>query len=188
MTSLCYNSPIGPLLVAEEDGHIVEISFMDRDTRPEFRKAVQLLDIPCGAVQPLEIPSGAARPQNQPQPGDTVVAATCIEELKAYFAGKLREFTVPFKPKGTDFRKRVWTALMTIPYGQTISYKELAVRIGQPNASRAVGGANNHNPISIIVPCHRVIGANGALVGYGGGLDIKEFLLKHELAILQQTQ
>ena len=158
MKALCYNSPIGPLLVAEEDGYIVEISFMERDTRPGFRHK----------AQPSQSPASAP------------VAATCIEELKAYFAGELQEFTVPLKPKGTDFRQRVWKALMTIPYGQTISYKQLAERIGQPKASRAVGGANNHNPISIIVPCHRVIGANGALVGYGGGLDIKEFLLKHE--------
>ena len=158
MKTLCYNSPIGPLLIAEEDGHIVEISFMEADTRPEFRQG----------TQPQEAPVSAP------------VATACIEELKAYFAGELREFTVPLKPKGTDFRKRVWAALTTIPYGETISYKELATRIGQPKASRAVGGANNHNPISIIVPCHRVIGANGALVGYGGGLGNKEFLLNLE--------
>ena len=164
--SICYNSPIGSILVAEEDGHIIEISFMEADTRPEFRRT----------AQPHE-PAGSAP-----------VAAACIEELKAYFAGKLQVFTVPIKPMGTDFRMRVWEALMTIPYGETISYKELAARIGQPKASRAVGGANNHNPISIIVPCHRVIGANGALIGYGGGLGNKEFLLNHERMVLAKTQ
>ena len=156
MTSSCYNSPIGPLLIAEEDGCITEISFMEADTREKYRKEAQ--------------PAAAA---------NSTIAA-CIAELEAYFAGKLQDFTTPIKLNGTDFRKRVWTALMTIPYGQTISYKELAQRIGQPKAMRAVGGANNHNPISIIVPCHRVVGANGALVGYGGGLDNKRFLLEHE--------
>jgi len=87
---------------------------------------------------------------------------------------------VPIRLKGTNFRMRVWAALMTIPYGETISYKELAQRIGQPSAIRAVGGANHHNPVSIIVPCHRVIGANGTLTGYGGGLNNKEFLLALE--------
>jgi len=158
MKSLCYDSPIGPLLVVEEDGFIIEISFMEADTRQKFKKAERPV---CNAE-------------------DAPVMTACIKELEAYFAGKLKKFTVPIKPKGTDFRKKVWAALMDIPYGHTISYKQLAENIGQPTASRAVGGANNNNPISIIVPCHRVIGADGALVGYGGGLDNKVFLLKHE--------
>jgi len=161
MISLCYDSPIGPLLIAEENGHIVEISFMEADTRAKFRQV--------------------ERPQ---QSNDAVVATACIRELEAYFAGKLHTFTVPIKLNGTDFRKRVWAALMDIPYGQTISYKDLAHNIGQPSAMRAVGGANNHNPISIIVPCHRVIGADGSLTGYGGGLGNKTFLLDHEKANL----
>ena len=158
MKSLCYDSPLGPLLIVEDNGHITEISFLAADTREKFH-------------QPNP-------PSNQP--GDATIADACIKELKAYFAGNLKTFTVPIKPAGTDFRKRVWAALMDIPYGQTISYKQLAQNIGQPGASRAVGGANNSNPISIIVPCHRVIGANGALVGYGGGLDNKTFLLNLE--------
>jgi len=110
----------------------------------------------------------------------SAVIDACIKELDAYFAGKLKNFTVPIKLTGTDFRMKVWKALMTIPYGKTISYMELAKLIGQPTAIRAVGGANHHNPISIIVPCHRVIGANGSLTGYGGGVSNKEFLLNLE--------
>ncbi len=101
-------------------------------------------------------------------------------QLKAYFAGTLRVFELPLAAAGTDFQKRVWRELCNIPYGQTINYGELARRIGNPKASRAVGLANGRNPISIIVPCHRVIGANGALTGYGGGLPRKRWLLEHE--------
>ena len=158
MTSLCYDSPLGPLLIVEQDSHITEISFMEADTRQKFHTT----------QRPFRQPSNAA------------TATACIKELEAYFAGKLQKFTVPIKLNGTDFRKRVWQALLDIPYGQTISYKQLAHNIGQPNASRAVGGANNNNPISIVVPCHRVIGANGAMVGYGGGLNNKIFLLELE--------
>jgi len=109
-----------------------------------------------------------------------MVLDACIKELDAYFAGKLKDFSVPIKLNGTNFRMKVWAALMTIPYGKTISYKELAVLIEQPKAIRAVGGANHNNPVSIIVPCHRVIGADGSLTGYGGGIPNKEFLLNLE--------
>src|SRR5205823_1056391 len=105
-------------------------------------------------------------------------------QLAAYFDGVLTEFDLPLALDGTEFQKRVWRALLNIPYGQTISYGELARRIGNPNGSRAVGLANGRNPISIIVPCHRVIGANGKLVGYGGGLPRKEALLNFEFAVL----
>lgn len=104
------------------------------------------------------------------------------EELQLYFAGKLTEFTVPVAKSGTPFQQRVYEQLCLIPYGETISYGELAARVGNPNASRAVGMANGRNPISIIVPCHRVIGANGTLTGYGGGLPRKQFLLELEKA------
>ena len=93
-------------------------------------------------------------------------------------------FDLPLAPVGTPFQQRVWTALLNIPHGVTISYGELATRLGDPKASRAVGLANGRNPISIIIPCHRVIGANGNLTGYGGGLDRKEWLLRHEGALL----
>ena len=99
------------------------------------------------------------------------------EQLGAYFAGDLREFDVALAPKGSPWQMRVWDALREIPYGETVSYGEIARRVGRPDAPRAVGTANGSNPISIIVPCHRVIGANGKLTGYGGGLDRKRFLL-----------
>lgn len=103
-------------------------------------------------------------------------------QLDEYFAGALREFDVPLLFAGTDFQRRVWAALLTIPYGQTISYGEMARQIGMPTAVRAVANANGANAISIFVPCHRVIGSNGALTGYAGGLEAKEFLLKLENA------
>ena len=103
-----------------------------------------------------------------------------VKELEEYFQGKRKVFTVPCVPKGTDFQKRVWEALIQIPYGETRTYKEIAAAAGNPKASRAVGMANNRNPIPIIIPCHRVIGTNGSLTGYAGGLKVKEYLLKLE--------
>jgi methylated-DNA-[protein]-cysteine S-methyltransferase len=103
-----------------------------------------------------------------------------IRQLRAYFAGKLENFDLALAPQGTPFQQKVWDELCLIPYGETISYGELARRIGNPNASRAVGLANGSNPIPIIIPCHRVIGSNGKLTGYGGGLHIKEKLLALE--------
>ena len=102
------------------------------------------------------------------------------KQLEEYFAGRRREFQLPLAPKGTEFQQKVWKALLDIPYGETRSYGEIARAIGNPKASRAVGMANNRNPIAIIIPCHRVIGSTGKLVGYGGGLDKKEFLLNLE--------
>jgi methylated-DNA-[protein]-cysteine S-methyltransferase len=119
----------------------------------------------------------AIRPEWQRD--DDALRRVC-EQLQAYFAGELRDFNLPLAGAGTAFQQRVWRALREIPYGETISYGELARRIGQPTASRAVGLANGQNPISIVVPCHRVIGANGKLTGYGGGLPRKQWLLRHE--------
>jgi methylated-DNA-[protein]-cysteine S-methyltransferase len=108
-------------------------------------------------------------------------------QLTAYFAGSLTEFDLPLQMQGTVFQQRVWEALRTIPYGTTLSYGALAQQIGQPKASRAVGLANGRNPVSIIVPCHRVIGANGKLTGYGGGIERKQWLLNHErLTLMKQ--
>ena len=105
----------------------------------------------------------------------------CAErELRDYFAGARQRFTVALDPVGTVFQQQVWAALLTIPFGETRSYAEIARQIGRPQASRAVGAANGRNPISIIAPCNRVIGANGALTGFAGGLEVKEFLLRHE--------
>ncbi|MDO9492332.1 methylated-DNA--[protein]-cysteine S-methyltransferase [Acetobacterium sp.] len=102
------------------------------------------------------------------------------QEIIEYLDGKRRSFDLPLSPQGTDFQLKVWKALRDIPYGAVCSYKEIAQAIGNEKACRAVGGANNKNPISIIIPCHRVIGADGSLVGYGGGLEIKKQLLKLE--------
>ena len=101
-------------------------------------------------------------------------------QLRAYFAGKLRNFDLPLRMNGTPFERRVWNALVKIPHGTTVSYRDIAQRIGQPTACRAVGLANGRNPIPIIVPCHRVIGADGSLTGYGGGLETKRWLLALE--------
>lgn len=103
-----------------------------------------------------------------------------VAQLEAYFAGRLTKFDLPLAPHGTPFQLKVWRELREIPYGNVISYQDLAVRCGNPKACRAVGQANNRNPIAIIVPCHRVIGKNGNLVGYAGGLNIKQYLLDLE--------
>ena len=103
-----------------------------------------------------------------------------IKQLDEYFRGKRKKFELPLNPKGTEFQKKVWLQLMKIPYGKTATYKDIATLIGNTNASRAVGNANNKNPIAIIIPCHRVIGSNNKLTGYAGGLDKKEKLLNLE--------
>ena len=105
-------------------------------------------------------------------------------QLRAYFEGRLSRFDLPLSAPGTPFQRRVWDALGAIPFGETSSYLELARRVGSPAASRAVGSANARNPLAIFVPCHRVIGRDGSLIGFGGGLDKKEWLLKHEGALL----
>jgi methylated-DNA-[protein]-cysteine S-methyltransferase len=109
-----------------------------------------------------------------------------VAQLEAYFAGELTDFDLPLRPAGTEFQRRVWAGLLTIPYGHTTSYGLLATELGNPTASRAVGLANGRNPIAVIIPCHRVIGADGSLTGYGGGLDRKRWLLGHEVATLNR--
>ena len=111
---------------------------------------------------------------------DDVTFTDAIRQLQAYFAGTRHEFEIPMAPHGTDFQRRVWAALRDIPYARTMSYGDIARDIGNPKGVRAVGLANGRNPISIIVPCHRVIGANGSLTGYGGGIERKQWLLAHE--------
>lgn len=111
---------------------------------------------------------------------ETPVLKEAARQLKSYLAGELKLFSLPLSPVGTDFMKRVWASLCEIPYGRTASYKETAAKLGAPNAARAVGLANNRNPIPIIIPCHRVIGANGSLTGYRGGLELKKRLLDME--------
>lgn len=110
----------------------------------------------------------------------TELTNRAANQLQEYFAGKRKRFDLPLDPHGTPFQRRVWNALSEIPYGETRSYRQIAEAIGNPGAQRAVGSANNKNPLPIVIPCHRVIGANGKPVGYGGGLKTKEFLLDLE--------
>ena len=112
---------------------------------------------------------------------------TVREQLAAYFAGEVRTFDLALAPEGTPFQQRVWAALGTIPFGATLGYGEIARRLGDHGAARAVGSANNRNPIAIIVPCHRVIGSTGSAVGYGGGIQRKQWLLRHEREVLAPT-
>jgi methylated-DNA-[protein]-cysteine S-methyltransferase len=145
-------SPLGPLLLAAEDG------------------ALTLL-----WMSPLP-----QRGAGGSDAGDRAVLAAAGEQLDAYFAGDLTAFDLPLAPHGTPFQQRVWAALVEIPFGETTSYGALAERLERPGAARAVGLANGSNPISLIIPCHRVIGSDGRLTGYGGGLDRKAWLLDHE--------
>ena len=114
------------------------------------------------------------------EPDRDPVLAAAREQLDAYFDMRLTHFDLPLEPRGTEFQRRVWDSLKAIPYGETISYAELARRVDNPKAVRAVGAANGRNPLMIIVPCHRVIGADGSLTGFGGGIDRKRWLLDHE--------
>ena len=129
-----------------------------------------------GTLQRIEFLSSSTNPGNHSHP----VITEAIRQLRAYFNGQLRDFDLPLEMIGTQFQKRVWHALRTIPYGETRSYSQVAAEIGSPNAVRAVGAANGKNPIPIVVPCHRVIGAGGDLVGFGGGLPWKRLLLDLE--------
>lgn len=143
-------SPVGALLLLDDGQGLCGLQFQD-------------------GAHPLQIDK---RWKRQRSPFDLV-----IQQLEAYFAGRLKWFNIPVSLHGTAFQLSVWKALQTIPYGETTSYGTIAKKIGKPNASRAVGAANGQNPVSIIVPCHRVIGSTGKLVGYGGGLPIKTALL-----------
>jgi methylated-DNA-[protein]-cysteine S-methyltransferase len=146
-------SPVGELLLTARDGVLTGL-FMPVEAR--------------------EAPPGAAR--------DDAAFAAIRHELDEYFGGRRQVFGVPVSPTGTEFQQRVWSELQAIPYGHTITYAELAARIGRPTAIRAAGAANGANPISIVIPCHRVIGSDGSLTGYGGGLAAKRALLDLESA------
>lgn len=153
------DSPVGRLLLAGDAEHLKYLVFDDGS-------------IQNGNRLPLAEWEQDARPFPEP-----------IRQLKAYFAGELREFSLATAAAGTEFQKRVWKALGKVPYGKTVSYGDIAKAIGQPTAARAVGMANGRNPISIVVPCHRIIGSSGELVGYGGGIDRKTKLLELEGAV-----
>lgn len=124
--------------------------------------------------------------ENEEEDKPNALTQEAVNQLMEYFEGKRKVFDLPLSPIGTPFQQAVWKALCSIPYGETRSYGEIAKMIGNPKASRAVGMANNRNPISIIIPCHRVIGASGKLVGYGGGIDKKIYLLNLEKATYRE--
>ncbi|MGD1238178.1 methylated-DNA--[protein]-cysteine S-methyltransferase [Mycobacterium seoulense] len=146
------DSPIGPLTLAGQDSVLTMLRMVDQTYEPSRT-------------------GWASSP---------AAFQDATEQLDAYFAGELTEFDFEFELRGSEFQRRVWKALQTIPYGETRSYGTIAAQIGAPGSARAVGLANGHNPIAIVVPCHRVIGANGSLTGYGGGLDRKQTLLALE--------
>ncbi|MEM7261834.1 MAG: methylated-DNA--[protein]-cysteine S-methyltransferase [Planctomycetota bacterium] len=142
------------------------------------------LEVGGGSLRRLELPRDRSEspPPNlrDARPEDASVLDAVRHQLDEYFEHRRRRFELPLAPEGTEFQRRVWSELEAIPFGETISYGELATRVGNPKASRAVGAANGQNPIAIIVPCHRVIGADGRLTGFGGGLPMKEWLLNWE--------
>jgi len=150
-------SPVGPLLLAADDTSLQCIEF----EHPRH-------------------PSAHAR---SGQAGENAVLREARRQLEEYFEGTRRTFALPLAPRGTAFQQQVWMALRDIPYGETISYAQLAQRLDMPTATRAVGAANGRNPLPIVVPCHRVIGADGSLTGFGGGLPTKRFLLELEGAL-----
>lgn len=136
-----------------------------------------------GALEAVHLPGADEQePAGAIAPEDAAVLAAARAQLDGYFAGEQKTFDLPLAPRGTDFQRQVWAALSRIPYGETTSYRDIAAAIGRPRAVRAVGAANGRNPLAIIIPCHRVIGADGTLTGYGGGLPIKRWLLDHEAA------
>ena len=154
------DSPVGPLMLAANDSAVLHIEFRD-NRHPADR--------------------------SNWHGGESAILDAAQSQLQEYFAGRRRVFDLPLAPHGTEFQRTVWQALADIPYGNTISYAQLAQRLGNPNGTRAVGAANGRNPLPIVLPCHRVIGADGGLTGFGGGLPTKEFLLRLEGALPQQT-
>lgn len=167
-------SPVGPITLVAADDALVALHMSMQRYPPA----------PGDLGEP--VPGEPGEPAPAPAPDDGVLAEAA-RQLAEYFDGGRTEFDLPLAMDGTAFQQRVWEALRDIPYGETISYGQLADRIGQPSASRAVGLANGRNPIGIIVPCHRVIGANGSLTGYGGGIERKRYLLAHEQRVSGQT-
>lgn len=146
------DSPVGPLTLAGRNGRLRHLRMVDQTYEPN----------------------------RADWESDDTAFGDAVAQLRAYFVGDLLDFELDLDMVGTEFQRRVWAALLTIPYGETRSYGQIALQIGSPGASRAVGLANGHNPVGIIVPCHRVIGANGSLTGYGGGLERKKHLLEME--------
>lgn len=176
MQSSIISSPIGDLVAIATDSHLVMLEFADS---PSLEGKLQILLPLVGGVRggTIGIPLLAS-----PKKGEieNIIIEKTKKELEQYFAWTRKIFDIPLAPRGTEFQQKAWKALESIPYGETRSYQEEATLIGNPKAVRAIGGANNQNPIVIIIPCHRVIGKSWQLVGYGGWLDRKIWLLKHE--------
>jgi methylated-DNA-[protein]-cysteine S-methyltransferase len=153
---MIYNSPVGSIEINIADGFIYEIIFIDSEEKQ------------------TKTPSAIVSAES------IKILNQCIAQLDEYFSGKRKNFDLPIRQKGTEFQQKVWTELMQIPYGKTISYLQLAQRLGNVKTIRAAASANGRNQLSIVVPCHRVIGSDGSLTGYGGGLPRKKWLLDHE--------
>jgi len=165
-----YQSPIGPLTIIANDKAVTGVHFGDLTEISFLQKVV------CNNVYQTE---------NSCDEAIQSLLSETIHQLTQYFAGQRKEFDLPLEPNGTDFQKRVWANLLKIPYGETRSYRQIAEMSNCPKGFRAVGLANNRNPIVIIIPCHRVIGSDGSLTGFGGGMGSKEFLLGLEGVILR---
>ena len=153
---MIYNSPVGPIKINIADGFIYEILFLDSEEKQ------------AGTASSIVSHE------------DKKILTQCRTQLDEYFSGKRKNFDLPVRQKGTEFQQKVWTELMQIPYGKTISYLQLSRRLGNVKTIRAAASANGRNQLSIVVPCHRVIGSDGSLTGYGGGLPRKKWLLDHE--------
>ena len=151
------NSPVGKIEIIEENEKLIELNIYNEEKNEQKNKIIEK---------------------------DTRLLLEVEKQLKEYFKGKRIKFEISLNPKGTEFMKKVWKELLNIPYGETRTYKEIAEKIGNSKASRAVGMANNKNPIPIIIPCHRVIGSNNKLVGYALGLDMKQYLLDLERKVV----
>ncbi len=158
-----YQSPLGQILIVASDEHLYYLDFLDDDSDVDY----ELEEVSILFSAPLDMFS------------NTIISNT-ISELEKYFKGELKKFTIPTKTFGTAFQIRAWEELTNIPYGETISYKQQATNMNNPTATRAVGGANGKNKIAIIIPCHRVLGANKELTGFAGGIWRKKWLLEHE--------
>lgn len=158
-----YDSPIGKILLVTSDEHLLYLGFLDEDTDIDYE------------IEEVSILFNVPLVQQK-----SYITHITTEQLDAYFKGELKNFTIPIKVFGTTFQKQVWTALYDIPYGETSTYKQQATSIGREKALRAVGSANSKNKIAIIVPCHRVVGANNNLTGFAGGIWRKKWLIEHE--------
>lgn len=179
------SSPVGTITLTAHGDALVGLAL----NRPSKAPVVPAETIVCGADAGESAPGSgkidAIRQEDKSLRGGFL--ADVADQLSRYFAGGLRGFDVNLDPPGTEFQRRVWRALCDIPYGETRSYGEVALAVGRPKGARAVGTANNRNPIALIIPCHRVVGADGSLTGYAAGLDVKETLLNLERAVGPQS-